>query len=67
MTVVLYEHVAFSIAILSTEKHYSSFLKEVFVLENLFRGHGIENVQNLQGVSHENIPMSWTEGYFENP
>ena len=32
--------------------------------ENLFQS--IENVQNFQWLSHKSMPISQTEGYFEN-
>ena len=35
--------------------------------ENLFQSQSIENVWNLHWLSHESMPLSQTEGYFENP
>ena len=35
--------------------------------ENVFQSLSIENVQNFQWLSHKNMPISQTEGYFENP
>ena len=35
--------------------------------DNLFQSLSIENVRNRQWLSHKNIPVSQTEGYFENP
>ena len=65
---VLYGNDAFSILVCSTKKKYSSFLKKGFgFLENLFQSWSIENVQNFHWSSHKNMPISPTEGYFENP
>ena len=33
--------------------------------ENLFQNESIEKVQNYQLLSHENMPISHTEGYFK--
>ena len=35
--------------------------------ENLFQSESIENVWNFQWLLHKNLPISQTEGYFENP
>ena len=35
--------------------------------ENWFQSYNIENVQNFQLLSHKNMPISQTEGYFKNP
>ena len=65
---VLYGNVAFSILLFSTKKGYSSFLKKFLVFsENLFQSNDIENVQNFHWLSRKNMPISQTEGCFENP
>ena len=52
----------------STKKRYSSFLKKVFrFLENLFQSESTENIQRFNWSWHKNMPISQTEGYFENP
>ena len=53
---VLYGNDAFSVVVLSTKKRYPTFLKQA-----------IERVWNLHLLSHKNMPISQTEGYFENP
>ena len=35
--------------------------------ENLFQSQSIENVWNFYWLSHKNMLISQTEGYFENP
>ena len=35
--------------------------------ENLFQSQSIENIWNFHWLSHKNMPISQTEGYFENP
>ena len=35
--------------------------------ENLFQSESIEIVLNFHGLSHKNMPISQTEGCFENP
>ena len=35
--------------------------------ENSFQDQSNENVQNFQWLSHKNMQISQTEGYFENP
>ena len=35
--------------------------------ENLFQSYSIEYVQNFHRLSHKNMPISQTKGYFENP
>ena len=35
--------------------------------ENSFKSKSIENGQNFQSLSHKNITISQTEGYFKNP
>ena len=35
--------------------------------ENFFQSKRIENIQNFQRLLHKNMPISQTEGYFENP
>ena len=56
---ILYGNNAFSIFMLSTKKHYSSFLKKKICFpENLFQSWSIENVQNVHWLSHKNMPIS---------
>ena len=46
--------------VLSAKKWYSSFFENVFLKS-------IENVPNFHWLSHKNMPISQTEGYFQNP
>ena len=56
---VLYGNDAFAILVLSTKEQCSSFFEKGFRFpENLFQSCSIENVQNFQWLSHENMPMS---------
>ena len=65
---VLYGNDAFSILVLSTKKLYSSFLKMVFVFQKIcFKVKVLKTFFNFQWLSHKNMPISQTEGYFENP
>ena len=49
-------------------KSGTSFLKKEFRFpEILFQSQSIENVWNFHWLSHKNMPISQTEGYFENP
>ena len=58
----------FSILVVSTKKRYTSFFEKGFRFpENLFQSWSIENVWNFHWSSHKNMPISQTEGYFENP
>ena len=42
------------------------FEKALHFSWNIFQSWNIENVQNFQWLSHKNIPISQTEGYFKN-
>ena len=42
------------------------FEKEFRFTKNVFQGLSIENVQNFHWLSYKNVPVSQTEGYFEN-
>ena len=54
--------------VLSTKKQITSFFEKGFSFpENLFQSQSIENVQNVYWLSHKNMPVSQTEGFFENP
>ena len=61
------ENDTFSILVLSTKKRYSSFSKKVFVFQKICFKIKVLNVQNFHWCSHKNMPISQTEGYFENP
>ena len=44
------------------------FLKKFFFFQKIcFKVNSIENVQNFHWLSHKNMPISQTEGYFKNP
>ena len=60
---VLYGNDAFSILVQLIQFFEESFLFR----ENLFKSWSIENAQNFPWLSHKNMPISQTEGYFENP
>ena len=57
---VLYGNDTFSILVLSAKKWYSSFFENIFLKS-------IENVPNFHWLSYKNMPISQTEGYFQNP
>ena len=57
---VLYGNDVFSIFVLSTKKRYSSFLKNVFNIKVL-------KTFQFSTDCHIHMPISQTEGYFENP
>ena len=58
---VLYGSDAFSISVRSTKKRYSSSLKKFSFSKNT------KIIQNFRWSSHEKMPISPTESYFENP
>ena len=60
---ILHGNDAFSILVLSTKKLYSSFFKKHFISLKIC---SIENVQKFHWLSHKNMPISETGGYFEN-
>ena len=64
---VLYGNDAFLILVLLAKKPYSSFLKKFSFSRKFISKLSIENVQNFHRFSHKNMPISQTEGYFENP
>ena len=65
---VFYENDAFSILVLSTKKGYSSFLKKVFIFQKIcFKVKVLKRFKIFDRLSHKNMPISQTEGYFENP
>ena len=65
--VVLYGNDTFSILVLSTKKQDSSFLKKVSVFQKIcFRVEVLIRFK-ISRLSHKNMPISQTEGYFENP
>ena len=43
------------------------FEKGFLFLENFFQSWSIESVWNIYWLSHKNMPISQTKGYFENP
>ena len=66
--IALYGSDAFSILVLSTKKRYSSFSKKVFVFQKTcFKVKVLKTFKILHWLSHKNMRISQTEGYFENP
>ena len=64
---VLHGNDAFSNLVLSNEKQYPSFLKKVFVLQkSCFKVNPLKKFKIFR-LSHKNMPIFQTEGYFENP
>ena len=62
--VVLYGYDAFSILVLSTKKLYSSFSKKIFFLQKTcFK---VKVLKTFKIPTDCNMPISQTEGYFEN-
>ena len=63
---VLNKNDMFSILVISTEKRYSSFLKKIFVIQKiLFEVKLMKTFETFTDC--KNMPISQTEGYFENP
>ena len=64
---VLYENDAFLVLSAFNQKTvFQSFEKSFRFLDNLFQSWSPENVQNFEWSSRKNMPISQTEGYFEN-
>ena len=66
---VLYGNYAFSILVRSTKNGTPLFWKKFSFskLKFQFQSQSIEIVQNFHWLSHRDISISQTEGYFENP
>ena len=64
---VLNRNDVLSILVVSTKNQYSSFLKNVLVFQKMcFKVKVLKMFETFTG-SDKNMPMSQTEGYFENP
>ena len=63
----LWKCCAFICSTLNWKTLLQFFKKSFSFSENLFQIQGIENVQHPQWLSHKNMPISLTEGYFKNP
>ena len=58
----------FSILVISTKKRYSSFLKKVFVSQKIyFKIKVLKMFETFTDCYNKNMPISRTDGYFENP
>ena len=63
-----YGNDALSILVLSTKKRYLSFLKKVFVFQKIcFKVKVMGTIKSFSDCYIKNMPISQTEGYFENP
>ena len=62
----MYGDFAFSILVLSTKKRSTSFLKKVSFFRKCFKVK-VSKTFTFRWLSHKNMPISQTEGYFKNP
>ena len=66
--VVLYENDALSILVLSTKKRFFSFSNNRFVFRKIcFKIKVLKTFKIFTDCYIKNMPISQTEGYFENP
>ena len=49
------------------KRRYSSFVKKVFVFQKISFKHEVVKTFKISSGCHKNMPISQTEGYFENP